>query len=83
MNAGWPREESNLRSQIRSSVKLRSAETHRDESALPSHLYPIVSLWDLGRSRWVWWPHIGPIRTSQRVIGSVARRCSVETPMLQ
>jgi GNAT superfamily N-acetyltransferase len=38
---------------------------------------------DLGPSRWVWWPRCGPIRTSQRVIGTVPRYCSVEAPLLQ
>jgi hypothetical protein len=67
MNTQWPREESNLRSQIRSS---RRSQTRLDAPRRIGLRKPIRALHDqidLGLSRWVWWPRRGPVARSGEV----------------
>ena len=57
--SSWPREESNLRPQIRSSGRIQTGPDHRDHSACRA-VSGCRRRGDLGPSRWVWWPRRGP-----------------------
>ena len=56
----WPREESNLRAQIRSSARTQIGRDTPRRFRLPEPFLLDRRLRDLGPSRWVWWPHGGP-----------------------
>jgi hypothetical protein len=58
----WPREESNLRPQIRSSRQSQMGRDPPRPFGSSEQFRPRQRLFDLGLSRWVWWPHCGPMR---------------------